>query len=709
MRYKILHENRGRIRLHVMKSRMTIEQADQLAEYLAALSNVQRATVYERTCDIVIFYEQGRQEILKEIADFQFEKLPAEAVAPVSSRALNRQYQEKLMRMVLFRTAAKLFIPFVLRKGWALFRSCRYMWRGLQCLYKRKLKVEVLDALSIGISMAKGDYATASSVMFLLKLGELLEEWTRKKALSDLACCMSLNVDRAWLKVDGQEVLVPVSQIKVRDVICVHTGNIIPMDGKVLSGESSINQASMTGESVAVRKGPGAIVYAGTVVEEGECVLQVEQQLGGSRYDQIVTMIEESEKLKSATEGRALALADRLVPYSLAGTVLTYALTRNVTRAISILMVDFSCALKLSMPLAVLSAMRECGSHHITVKGGKYLEAVAKADTIVFDKTGTLTHATPTVAKIIPFSGWEEKNILRVAACLEEHYPHSMANAVVRAAAERGITHEETHTEVEYVVAHGIASRIDGEKVVIGSYHFVFEDEGCVVSGDEQNKFDARPDQYSHLYLAAGGKLVGIICIADPLREEAGAVLRSLRRLGISKAIMMTGDNQRTAAAIACEVGVDQYFAEVLPEDKANFVKREKAEGRTVIMIGDGINDSPALSAADVGIAISDGAAIAREIADITVGADSLTELVRLKMIANNLQKRINRNYRFVLGFNGALIVMGAMGILPPATLALAHNLSTLGISLRSMTNLLTPNCAVIETEGEFKAVEKHQ
>ena len=547
----------------------------------------------------------------------------------------------------------------------------------------------MLDALSIGVSIVRNDYSTAASVMFLLRLGELLEEWTRKKSLGDLARCMSLNVDRVWLKRSDTEVLVPITQVKAGDTICVHTGNVIPLDGRVLSGEACVNQASLTGESLAVRKAEGACVYAGTVVEEGECVILVEQQSGSGRYDQIVSMIGESEKLKSSTENRALALADRLVPYSLAGTALTYLLTRNATRAISILMVDFSCALKLPMPLAVLSAMRECGSYHITVKGGKYLEAMAKADTIVFDKTGTLTHATPTVARVVPFGGRDERSVLCVAACLEEHYPHSMANAVVKEALRRGISHEEMHSEVEYVVAHGIASRIDGEKVVIGSYHFVFEDEGCVIPAGEQERFDALPPEYSHLYLAMGGTLAGVICVADPLREEASAVLNSLRKLGISKAVMMTGDNERTAAVIAKEVGVDKYFAEVLPEDKARFVEQEKAAGRTVVMIGDGINDSPALSAADVGIAISDGAAIAREIADITIAADDLFELVLLKMTANGLLKRTDGNYRFVLGFNGTLIVLGAAGILPPATSALLHNLSTLGISIRSMTNLL--------------------
>ena len=690
MKCKILHESSRRIRLRAEMRRMTMEEADQLEAYLAALPGVRQATVYERTCDMVILYREGRKQVLDGVAAFRFDRGAMVSSTPENSgRALNRQYQERLVNMVLFRAARVLFLPTPLQQLYTLFRSVRYLWHGARCLLRRKLEVEVLDALSIGVSIVRNDYSTAASVMFLLRLGELLEEWTRKKSLGDLARCMSLNVDRVWLKTSDTEVLVPITQVKAGDTICVHTGNVIPLDGRVLSGEACVNQASLTGESLAVRKAEGACVYAGTVVEEGECVILVEQQSGSGRYDQIVSMIEESEKLKSSTENRALALADRLVPYSLAGTALTYLLTQNATRAISILMVDFSCALKLSMPLAVLSAMRECGSYHITVKGGKYLEAMAKADTIVFDKTGTLTHATPTVARVVPFGGRDERSVLCVAACLEEHYPHSMANAVVKEALRRGISHEEMHSEVEYVVAHGIASRIDGEKVVIGSYHFVFEDEGCVIPAGEQERFDALPPEYSHLYLAMGGTLAGVICVADPLREEASAVLNSLRKLGISKAVMMTGDNERTAAVIAKEVGVDEYFAEVLPEDKARFVEQEKAAGRTVVMIGDGINDSPALSAADVGIAISDGAAIAREIADITIAADDLFELVLLKMTANGLLKRTDGNYRFVLGFNGTLIVLGAAGILPPATSALLHNLSTLGISIRSMTNLL--------------------
>lgn len=690
MKFKIIHETKGRLRLQAPQCNMTLEEADQLEEYIARLPGVRQATVHERTCNMIVYYSGDRLAVIDGIRAFKYNYTTMEkSTLENSSRSLNRYYQDKLASLVLGRIARKLLLPVPLRQIRTTVHSVRYIWRGLRCVFNKKLEVEVLDALSIGVSILRSDFGTASSVMFLLKLGELLEEWTRKKSLSDLARCMSLNVDRVWLKTGDTEVLMPISDIKTGDLICVHTGNVIPLDGRITEGEASVNQASLTGESIAVAKSEGSVVYAGTVVEEGECVIAVEQMQGSSRYDQIVGMIESSEKLKSTTESRALALADKLVPYSLGGTVVTYLLTRNVTRAVSILMVDFSCALKLSMPLAVLSAMRECGGYHITVKGGKYLEAVAKADTIVFDKTGTLTHAVPTVAEVVPFGGRDAESVLRIAACLEEHYPHSMANAVVKEAVQQGIAHDEMHSEVEYVVAHGIASRINGKKVVIGSHHFVFEDESCTVPADEQEKFDTLPEQYSHLYLAIGGELSGVICIADPLREEAAEVLNSLRKLGIKKAVMMTGDNERTAAAIARQVGVDEFYAEVLPEDKAHFVEQEKAAGRKVIMIGDGINDSPALSAADVGIAISDGAAIAREIADITIAADDLFELATLKRISNALLSRINGNYRFVLGFNGTLIALGAFGILPPATSALLHNISTIGISVRSMTNLL--------------------
>ena len=690
MKWNILHESRGRIRLHLNKPRLSMAEADQLQAYLAGLPGVRVAVVYERTCDAVITYTGARAEVLHGAAAFRFDVQALTEVSANSPRAVNHEYQEKLVNLTLFHFARKLFLPAPIRFAYTAVCSVRYLWHGLRSLLHRRLEVEVLDALSIGVSMLRGDFSTAGSVMFLLRLGELLEEWTRKKSLGDLAHCMSLNVDRVWQLTAEGEVLVPISQIRTGDAIIVHTGSVIPLDGRVLDGEASVNQASLTREAEPVRKAAGAVVYAGTVVEEGQITLTVEQQAGSGRYDQIVRMIENSEKLKSASETRAAALADKLVPYSLLGTAVTYALTRNATRAISILMVDFSCALKLSMPLAVLSAMRECGSYHITVKGGKYLEALANADTIVFDKTGTLTHATPTVVQVVPFGTRTEDEILGIAACLEEHYPHSMANAVVQAASAKGIRHDEMHSEVQYVVAHGIASTIGGEKAVIGSQHFVFEDEGCYIPTTETAKFDALPPEYSHLYLAIGGVLAGVICIADPLRAEAAEVLRQLRGLGIQKAVMMTGDNDRTASVIAKQVGVDAYYAEVLPEDKARFVDAEKAAGRTVIMLGDGINDSPALSAADVGIAISDGAAIAREIADITIAADSLRELVTLKAIANGLQHRTRANYRFIMSFNSMLIVLGAMGILPPATSALLHNASTLGVSLKSMTNLLT-------------------
>lgn len=690
MNCSILHESKGRMRIHVKQARMTIRQADVLAYYLNGIDGARQAQVYERTGDAVICYRCARETVLRALGAYRFERQETLAKLPeTSGRILARAYQEKLVNLVLCKAARTLFLPAPLRCAYTAALALRYLWKGLRVLLRRHLEVEVLDALSIGISILRGDYATAASVMFLLRLGSLLEEWTRKKSLDDLARCMSLNIDRVWLRQGDTELLVPISQVRENDLVCVRTGNMIPLDGKVVGGEALVNQALLTGESLHVLKREGAYAYAGTVLEEGECVIQVDAQSGSSRYDKIVSMIEASEKLKSATESNALRLADRLVPYSLAGTALTWLLTGNPTRALSILMVDFSCALKLSMPLAVLSAMRECGGYHITVKGGKYLETIARADTIVFDKTGTLTYAQPTVARIVPFHGVEEREILCIAACLEEHYPHSIANAVVKEAKVRGISHEEMHSHVEYVVAHGISSVIDGQKAVIGSRHFVFEDEGCTLEPQEQSRFDALPAEHSHLYLAIGGKLAGVICIADPLRAEAQAVLNSLKKLGVKKTVMMTGDNERTAASIAAQVGVDRYYSEVLPQDKARFVEREKAAGHTVVMIGDGINDAPALSAADVGIAISDGAAIAREIADVTIAADDLFQLVLLKMIANGLSRRISGNYRFVIGFNAMLIALGVAGVLPPATSALLHNLSTLGISLRSMTNLL--------------------
>ena len=695
MKCTILHEGKGRMRVHVEKVRMTLHRADVLEAYLNHHDAIIHAAVYERTGDVVITYTGKRTAAIAVLAGYKFDVAEYDAlVTSADSRRLNREYQDKMFDLVAGRCLRKLFLPAPLDAAYTAFRSIRFLWKGVRCVLSRRLEVEVLDALSIGVSLLRGDFGTAGSVMFLLNLGSLLEEWTRKKSLDDLARSMALNVDKVWVRSQGTEVLVPLTKVRSGDEVVVRSGNMIPLDGTVLEGEAMVNQAALTGEAMPVRKTEGSTLYAGTVVEEGECVFIAKAEGGSNRYDKIVAMIEESEKLKSSTENRALVLADKLVPWCLGATVVTYLLTRNATRAISCLMVDFSCALKLSMPLAVLSAMRECGSYHITVKGGKYLEALSQADTIVFDKTGTLTRATPQVVEVVPFSGCNEREVLQLAACLEEHFPHSMANAVVRAAKERGISHEEMHSEVEYIVAHGIASRVGSQRVVIGSHHFVFEDEKCTIPTAEQQKFDALKPAYSHLYMAASGQLVGVICISDPLRPEAAAVLNGLRALGIRNTVMMTGDSERTAAAIAKQVGVDRFFAEVLPEDKANFVQQAKAEGHTVVMIGDGINDSPALSAADIGIAINSGAAIAREIADVTIKADSLEELVALKAIANSLQKRVHANYRFVLTFNSALIALGALGILQPASSAMLHNLSTIGISLKSMTNLLPENKA---------------
>ena len=695
MKCTILHEGKGRMRVHVENVRMTLHRADVLEAYLNHHDAIVHAAVYERTGDVVITYTGKRTAAIAILAGYKFDVAEYDAlVTSADSRRLNREYQDKMFDLVAGRCLRKLFLPAPLDAAYTAFRSIRFLWKGVRCVLSRRLEVEVLDALSIGVSLLRGDFGTAGSVMFLLNLGSLLEEWTREKSLDDLARSMALNVDKVWVRSQGTEVLVPLTKVRSGDEVVVRSGNMIPLDGTVLEGEAMVNQAALTGESMPVRKAEGSTLYAGTVVEEGECVFIAKAEGGSNRYDKIVAMIEESEKLKSSTENRALVLADKLVPWCLGATVVTYLLTRNVTRAISCLMVDFSCALKLSMPLAVLSAMRECGSYHITVKGGKYLEALSQADTIVFDKTGTLTRATPQVVEVVPFSGCNEREVLQLAACLEEHFPHSMANAVVRAAKERGISHEEMHSEVEYIVAHGIASRVGGQRVVIGSHHFVFEDEKCTIPTAEQQKFDALKPAYSHLYMAASGQLVGVICISDPLRPEAAAVLNGLRALGIRNTVMMTGDSERTAAAIAKQVGVDRFFAEVLPEDKANFVQQAKAEGHTVVMIGDGINDSPARSAADIGIAINSGAAIAREIADVTIKADSLEELVALKAIANSLQKRVHANYRFVLTFNSALIALGALGILQPASSAMLHNLSTIGISLKSMTNLLPENKA---------------
>ena len=695
MKCTILHESRGRLRVHVCNVRMTLHRADVLEAYLNHHDAVSKAKVYERTGDVVVCYTGSRKAAVAALSGYRFDDPELDAlVTSADSRRINQEYQEKMYDLVAGRVLRKLFLPAPLDAAYTVLRSLHFLWKGVRCVLSRRLEVEVLDALSIGVSLLRGDFGTAGSVMFLLNLGSLLEEWTRKKSLDDLARSMALNVDKVWVRSQGTEVLVPLTKVRSGDEVVVRSGNMIPLDGTVLEGEAMVNQAALTGEAMPVRKAEGSTLYAGTVVEEGECVFIAKAEGGSNRYDKIVAMIEESEKLKSSTENRALVLADKLVPWCLGATVVTYLLTRNATRAISCLMVDFSCALKLSMPLAVLSAMRECGSYHITVKGGKYLEALSQADTIVFDKTGTLTRATPQVVDVVPFSGCNEREVLQLAACLEEHFPHSMANAVVRAAKERGISHEEMHSEVEYIVAHGIASRVGGQRVVIGSHHFVFEDEKCTIPTAEQQKFDALKPAYSHLYMAASGQLVGVICISDPLRPEAAAVLNGLRALGIRNTVMMTGDSERTAAAIAKQVGVDRFFAEVLPEDKANFVQQAKAEGHTVVMIGDGINDSPALSAADIGIAINSGAAIAREIADVTIKADSLEELVALKAIANSLQKRVHANYRFVLTFNSALIALGALGILQPASSAMLHNLSTIGISLKSMTNLLPENKA---------------
>ena len=690
MKFQIEHESRGRIRIRAVQKRMTLEQADLFEAWLGQLKGVSQATVHERTCCAVICYQGDRNELITAISRFSYQAKGMDALMPIhSSRELNRTYQEKLVSMTAFKFLRRLYLPAPLNAIYTVCCGIPYVWRAVRCVAKRRMKVELLDGVSIGISLVRQDFGTAGSVMFLLRLGELLEEWTRKKSMDDLARCMSLNIDRVWLKTGDEEVLTPISRIQAGDEVCVRVGGMIPLDGVVTEGEAMVNQASLTGESIPVAKRPGSAVYAGTVIEEGECVLRVTKQSGTGRYDKIVTMIEQSERLKSAVENQASSLADKLVPYTLVGSGLVYLMTRNVTRALSVLMVDFSCALKLSMPLAVLSAMREASTCHATVKGGKYMEALAKADTIVFDKTGTLTYASPVVAKIVTFGGRKENDMLRLAACLEEHFPHSMANAVVQAAKERGLAHEEMHSQVQYLVAHGIASTVGGKKVIIGSHHFVFEDEGCVIKPEEQEAFDSLPVQYSHLYLAIAGELAAVICIADPLREEAADAVKALKALGIKKTVMLTGDSERTAAAIAAQVGVDEYRSEVLPEDKANFVEAERKAGHAVIMLGDGINDSPALSAADVGIAVNSGAAIAREIADVTIAADDLFELVNLRKLSDALMKRIHSNYRFVIGFNGALIGLGAVGVLQPATSALLHNASTLGVSLRSMTNLL--------------------
>nr|WP_308520379.1 heavy metal translocating P-type ATPase [uncultured Stomatobaculum sp.] len=693
MRYTIRHESRNVMRVHLAGTRMSLSEADILEYYLRALPFVQDVKIFERTCDAIVKYNREadhRERLIDALCDFSYRDEYALSLVPEDSgRAMNRYYQEKLFWKVVLHGARMLFLPAPLRAAWTAVKSLRYVVTGVTCLLRRGLEVPVLDATAISASVLRSDFGTASSVMFLLEVGEILEEWTHKKSVGDLARAMSLQVEKVWMKTEGADVLIDVKDVQVGDRIVVRTSNVIPLDGTVVEGEMTVNQASMTGESVPVEKKAGAYVYAGTVVEEGECIISVAKVQGTGHYDKIVKMIEESEKLKSNTEARAYHLADSLVPYSLGGAALTFLLTRNVAKALAFLMVDFSCALKLSMPLSVLSAIREAGDRNVSVKGGKFMEAIAEADTIVFDKTGTLTRATPTVMRIETFNDMEEAEALKIAACLEEHYPHSIANAVVGEAKKRGIRHKEMHSKVHYVVAHGIASEIDGKKVVIGSYHFVFEDEKCKLLKKDEKKLEALPDEYSRLYLAIDGKLCAVICIFDPIREEAPEIVKGLRALGISKICMMTGDSEKTAAAVAAQLELDEYHAEVLPGTKAEFVRKEHEAGRKVIMIGDGVNDTPALSEADVGIAISDGAAIAREVADVTLSAENLRELVFLRALSMALMRRIHSNYNFIIGFNALLIALGVGGMLPPATGALLHNGSTLVTGLKSMTNLL--------------------
>lgn len=694
MRFIIKHDGKARIRVHVLTKKMTCEEADILVYYFQNLAYVDKVKVYEKTADMAISYTGERDQVLEALQQFSFRNAEVPDTAIINSgRELNEEYKEKLITTVLVHYGKRYFLPQPVRVALTAIKACKYIWAGIKTLLQRKLEVSVLDATAIGVSVFRGDITTAGSIMFLLKIGEILEEWTHKKSVGDLARSMSLQTNKVWLVTDDNtELLVPSSQIQLHDMVKVHMGNVIPFDGEVINGEAMINQSSLTGESLAVRKSVGTYVYAGTVLEEGELTIEVRQLAGASRYEKIVTMIEESEKLKSGAESKAEHLADKLVPYSLIGTALTYFITGNTTKALAILMVDFSCALKLAMPVTVLSAIREAGNHSITVKGGKYLEAMAEADTIVFDKTGTLTKARPSVVQVISFDGRSEEELLCVAACLEEHFPHSMATAVVEAANERGLSHEEMHTKVEYIVAHGIATTIDGKRAVIGSRHFVMEDEKCTVAEEMLQTYDHLPKEYSHLYLAIEGRLVAVICIEDPLREEACEVIKALKAAGIKKAVMMTGDNERTASAIAAKVGVDEYYAEVLPEDKAKYVELEKQKGKKVIMIGDGINDSLALSQADVGIAISDGAEIAREIADVTIAAEDLYEVVTLKKISNALMNRISRNYRVIVGFNAGLIALGVTGVIQPTTSALLHNTSTIAITLEGMKNLLDSN-----------------
>lgn len=692
MNFIIKHEIKGRLRIHIRQNKMTCREADILQYYLSSQKEIVSVKIYEKTQDAVICYVGKRKELLKVLMQFRWEEAKRqvpESFLQNSGRELNSQYWEKLVGKIVLHAGNKLIVPFPVKAGIAYVKAVKYIWYGLKTLFRGKIEVPVLDGVAISVSLLRGDINTAGSVMFLLGIGEVLEEWTHKKSVGDLARSMSLNIEKVWLVRDGQEVLVAASEIQPGDSVLVHMGNMIPFDGKVIAGDAMVNQASLTGESVPVHKTMDGYVYAGTVLEEGELTIQVMETGGSSKFEKIVTMIEESEKLKSSVEGRASHLADKLVPYTLAGSGLTYLFTRNVTKALSVLMVDFSCALKLAMPIAVLSAIREASLYQVTVKGGKYLEAMAEADTIVFDKTGTLTKAQPAVVDVISFNGEEPDELLRIAACLEEHFPHSMAKAVVDAAKEKNLAHEEKHSRVEYIVAHGISTKIEDKKAVIGSYHFVFEDEKCVLPPGTEEKFHAVPSEYSCLYLAIENVLAAVICIEDPLREEAAAVVNSLKKTGMKKVVMMTGDSERTAHSIAKKVGVDEYYSEVLPADKAEFIEKEKSKGRKVVMIGDGINDSPALSAADVGIAISDGAEIAREIADVTIGADNLYEIVTLKAISNGLMKRIHKNYRVIVGFNTGLILLGVGGLIQPTVSALLHNTSTLMISLKSMQNLL--------------------
>ena len=690
MRFKIEHEIRGRVRLHICQKRMTCRQADQLEYFLTKLNGVTSVKVVERNQDVVICYSDNREEILRAIQRFSYEKAEApESYLQNSGREMNGEYWEKMVNHVVLHYGKKIFLPLPVRTFLTTLKSVKYIWKGVRTLAKCRIEVPVLDATAIGVSMLRGDFSTASSVMFLLGFGEILEDWTHKKSVDDLARSMSLNVSKVWLITEDSEVQVGTDEIKPGDRVRMHMGTVIPFDGIVTEGEAMVNEASLTGESMPVAKHESSYVYAGTVMEEGELTIRVKETSGSTKFEKIVTMIEETEKLKSAVESKAEHLADRLVPYTLAGTALTYALTRNVTKALSILMVDFSCALKLAMPISVLAAIREANAHHITVKGGKFLEAVAEADTIVFDKTGTLTKAQPTVVDVVSFNGDSKENLLRLAACMEEHFPHSMAKAVMDAAKERGLTHEEMHSKVEYIVAHGISTMVDGRKAIIGSHHFVFEDEKCTIPVGKEELFRNLPEEYSHLYLGIEGKLAAVICIEDPLRPEAPEVVKALRKAGFTQIVMMTGDSDRSAKAIAARVGVDKYYSEVLPEDKAKFVEEAKAQGRKVLMVGDGINDSPALSAADVGIAISDGAELAREIADITIGADDLSVMVTLKEISNGLMDKIHKNYRRIVGINGSLIALGVTGVIQPTMSALLHNTSTLLIGMDSMKSVL--------------------